>query len=621
MLFKPCLTKYGKILMNFIRIILIILILGYGCSSGKSSNHWGEPAQQMEGLPESVIEYFPLKKSEDMVSLSFFFDNETLSKDWIVIGSDPVITNNPAIEGSFSLCISQSLPKATKRGGVSLVLDLPEGDYSVSFYYRNSLDSENGDFFVFEIDGEKKAESTGFSDLWQKHTSVFRSNGEVSMSWYVIGGSGEPNEHLYNTAWIDCVSIVPDQVAKVDIIPRGPQLAVVDETTIEYKAVALRSDNSVKNDIDFDYELEFDGGSGTFNNGVFIGTSPGKVFVTAKTDTLSAVSEPITVLNSNHIEQTVVYNDTNYSGAEITGDGSPQVIRDDKIEITLPVYSSFKADAFFTVKGYNHYTGAEKYIFVRVKKGEYEYDTFLSDDFYQRIWLPYGAGIYNVEIYRCTVQAAAVDEEYDGDIFVYSWTNESDILYRFEIENTRNEDGKFLYPSGYIQSDSVEIYNLMQKESYYLGDDLLKRIVRLHDYTVAFLQYDMDSLTPAQRKKQDALSVLYYKTAVCEGYVSLYSALLRAAGIRTRAVAGTGYQGDSGQLHAWCNVEYNSNLYLVDATWDDPSPNGGNSGFVSRKYLMLETLTGDYGSHEPADERPGRYGSSQSDKFFDISVQ
>ncbi|MDA3900112.1 MAG: transglutaminase domain-containing protein [Spirochaetes bacterium] len=609
--------------VNYILFITLVFVL-IGCSSDDSGSSKVNPAVQLANLPESVIEYFPLKKSEEAL-LSCFFDSQQLPDGWSVLSGDPEILDYPAFEGDYSLRLATKPLLNGKISGVRYEADLSPGDYAISFYYRTDINPESGYSFIFEIDGEQIIKAADYSNLWKSRTIEFSSTGSVALSWYVQNSSNDSSIGFENSAWIDCVSLVANEAVGAGIVPSGPQRAVVNDTVIEYQAFALRADNSVISGQQFTYDLVSSGGDGAMDENRFTGTVPGKVAVRAQVEGLEVTSALIEVLDTDNKGDSFVYNDIEYGGAGETGLGSPVVKSDANIDIVQPQFKEFEADAFFTMHGSSSYTGNQKYLMVRIEKEGTVYDTFLSGEFNERIWLPFGKGDYDVTVYRCTVQASTVEEQYDGDILVYSWDSKDGLLYRFKVYNSRNETGAFLYPSGYIQSDSVDIYNLLQRESWYLRDEPLRQIVRLHDYVVAQLVYDMDSLTPARRKKQDALSVLATSSAVCEGYTSLYSALLRCAGFRTRAVAGYGYSSadSKGEAHAWCNVSYNGSWYLTDATWNDDPKYGDDSKFVLRNYLMLETLSGNNYDHEPLDERPSRNNIDGQiiEQKIDISVQ
>ncbi|MFZ4618708.1 MAG: transglutaminase domain-containing protein, partial [Rectinemataceae bacterium] len=182
-----------------------------------------------------------------------------------------------------------------------------------------------------------------------------------------------------------------------------------------------------------------------------------------------------------------------------------------------------------------------------------------------------------------------------------SWSFASPAAYTFHVNNTRNEDGITLYPSDEIQGDDYRIGNIARDLSYGLSNDADK-IKAVHDFVVTTLFYDTTSVdSPLQRKKQSALAALDNGTAVCEGYTSLATALLRNMGIHAKAIAGLG----DGGPHAWNNVLVDTTWLFLDTTWDDPYPLKGDPR-ISTKYYLLPSLTGIGGDHVPQDARPGR---------------
>ena len=129
----------------------------------------------------------------------------------------------------------------------------------------------------------------------------------------------------------------------------------------------------------------------------------------------------------------------------------------------------------------------------------------------------------------------------------------------------------------------------------------------LHDYVVLRLSYDtptslLKGEDLARRPSQEADAVFAAKTAVCEGYARLYTALGKAAGLDVAFV--TGYIRDAhrrpsadavsdeavkqaleGFLHAWNAVKLDGQWVLVDTTWDDPVSSDGKENY-STTYLF-----------------------------------
>jgi len=86
----------------------------------------------------------------------------------------------------------------------------------------------------------------------------------------------------------------------------------------------------------------------------------------------------------------------------------------------------------------------------------------------------------------------------------------------------------------------------------------------IYDYIVETVEYDNDHLIDISYKPQfTAYAALHDKTAVCQGYASLFYRLALEMGVDTRMI--------SSQLmnHAWNIAKLGDWYYNFDATWDD----------------------------------------------------
>ena len=103
-------------------------------------------------------------------------------------------------------------------------------------------------------------------------------------------------------------------------------------------------------------------------------------------------------------------------------------------------------------------------------------------------------------------------------------------------------------------------------------DDYEKAKV-LHDWIALNIEYDVESYFSGNYPPMDSTSVLKRRTAVCEGFSSLYQRFCELAGLRcfkiTGVAKGYGYSS-SGTLgpHAWNAVQIDNMCYLLDSTWD-----------------------------------------------------
>lgn len=84
----------------------------------------------------------------------------------------------------------------------------------------------------------------------------------------------------------------------------------------------------------------------------------------------------------------------------------------------------------------------------------------------------------------------------------------------------------------------------------YITDNVVYDYVNLKDdsYTLKFTAY----------------AALMNKTAVCQGYASLYYRMARECGLETRVITGKSF----GENHAWNIVKLYNKFYYLDSTWD-----------------------------------------------------
>ena len=125
--------------------------------------------------------------------------------------------------------------------------------------------------------------------------------------------------------------------------------------------------------------------------------------------------------------------------------------------------------------------------------------------------------------------------------------------------------------------------------------------------------------------KYTAYAALINKTAVCQGYASLFYRLALDAGVDTRVIS-----GEAGGPHAWNIVKLNGKYYNLDSTWD-----AGRSTYA---YFLKNTndfddhvRDNDYQSNEFIEEYPmwdesyteidcNKYGHNYSEPIYKWSV-
>ena len=151
-----------------------------------------------------------------------------------------------------------------------------------------------------------------------------------------------------------------------------------------------------------------------------------------------------------------------------------------------------------------------QFVIVRISGGTNSYEESYtyrgnpnsdSGELEMRIWLRWGKGSYTVKI--CDVAEArwnyqAVDgmTSTDGKITYYGDNILASYSYypsvTFTVNNTRDEDGTFLYPSSVVQSDDITVMN----KAADLTAGLTKtedKIKAIHDWIVTSKYYDQDS--------------------------------------------------------------------------------------------------------------------------------
>jgi transglutaminase/protease-like cytokinesis protein 3 len=98
-----------------------------------------------------------------------------------------------------------------------------------------------------------------------------------------------------------------------------------------------------------------------------------------------------------------------------------------------------------------------------------------------------------------------------------------------------------------------------------------QKVVNIYNFICnSDMDYDYVHLNDQNYKLQYAVyGALVNKTAVCQGFASLFYRLALEAGVDARLISGVGID-QNGQMkdHAWNIVELNGAYYCVDATWD-----------------------------------------------------
>ena len=183
------------------------------------------------------------------------------------------------------------------------------------------------------------------------------------------------------------------------------------------------------------------------------------------------------------------------------------------------------------------------------------------------------------------------------------------------------------YLSSLEQEEKVdeEVSNLLKSLDLSNKTDYQK-VKAIYDYICSNVTYDYDNLNDKSYSlKYTAYAALINKTAVCQGYASLFYRLALDAGVDTRVIS-----GEAGGPHAWNIVKLNGKYYNLDSTWD-----AGRSTYA---YFLKNTndfdnhvRDNDYQSNEFIEEYPmwdesyteidcNKYGHNYSEPIYKWSV-
>lgn len=444
----------------------------------------------------------------------------------------------------------------------------------LSFDFKS--DTYFSDFLKIIIDDKTyKVPHEGYGKTWQK-SSIELLPGQHKITWKLPKAAGSSSS-LLNVIYIDNISIVKDEVAFLEIYPKGLQETYTDGMGIKFKAVPMRADRSVIEGLSVSYSVS---GCGNIDkDGLFKPFGKGTCTVTATAGGKTATKSDIKVHGRDYLSDPVTIAGYTFTGLKGVSSGANLDTENIKFDYTqTPMSENFKADGFFVLQGN---TKERLYIIVEKEGTAYKANYFVrkEGDFYKRIWLRFGPGKYRVSI------AEAPDMKlhntgnslYEGDLIK---TGTCPIVKTLTVQNTNplpEEDAMCLMPSEVVQAESFYVSNIAHSILSGLPKDAPAgdKLRAIHDWELYNHYYDMVSVNHVdQRKRQDAEAVLKYHMGVCEGYANLYAALVRNAGIKAKVIC------DPVTLkHAWNHVSYNGQWYLVDVTWDDPIPSGAGDDY------------------------------------------
>lgn len=490
---------------------------------------------------------------------------------------------------------------------------------ALSFDYKCDIYSYS-DLEVY-VDGAESPvfSKRGVNQIWQK-ASINLTTGTHTVK-FQVPNSGYYYSEFTNAAYLDNITLAPNKTARVDIYPKGLQETYVNGNTIKFSAKALRSDGSVING----KTVSWSASSGTINaDGLFTpGNTSGTVTITATIDGKTASKTNVKVHGTDYLTDSVTINGHTFTGAITPGSGTVKTSANITLEDPTPSTQSFTADGFFVLKGHANNT----YVYVYITKApDYETEYIIPPgDFEQRIWLRFGEGEHKIYVAEATVTFADNYDGYEGAVRELTTATFSTPTFIANNQATlKNELGNnysdsecsLLMPSYIIQSDNFIVSNLFNAIMAELPANATtgQKLAAIHNWEIHNLYYDNLSANIKQkRKKQDAVSVIKYGTAVCEGYANLFAALSRHLGVLTA------YQSSFTMGHAWIECYYDGNWQLVDVTWDDPVSSADNNNTENSpisenyKYFLIDR-TGVNNDHKGNVTDYGRYADTS---YFD----
>lgn len=218
-------------------------------------------------------------------------------------------------------------------------------------------------------------------------------------------------------------------------------------------------------------------------------------------------------------------------------------------------------------------------------------------DFYQNIGKPAG--------WNGRVAEEYLIREYDFDYVRYANENpdlaaafgvDRKTLYQHYVSYGISE-GRKGYSTNEETNAKLQIYTLADTVTAGCVSDR-EKVKAVHDWLVKNVAYDYDNYVKRTIPSSSygiAGPILYGKS-VCQGYAESFAYFMDVLGIECEMVTGTANNGNGIWAgHAWNKVKLDGNWLYLDATWDDPLPDRGNSVYWYKYYLVTDpTFGGDY---------------------------
>ena len=560
------------------------------------------------------------------------------------------------VEGAGDIGLPGKIWKATFTMGCGtyyyqrLIIELLDGDKNVITSGNNADDvtieegeSASCSFFTVPKEISSNSGSLALNEMKFFSDKVFKANDVVAVMKAELGGAEVIRFNADGTF---------GGVMTNDFVS-GNEIAITSETAGSYYGVWAKNaavDNyevavctyeitpkGVQNVISGNtiaYNLKMSFMDGTVENAVkeFTTENIGKQTFTVEYGAINKAVE-VNVLSADYLTEPITYMGNTYKGIDSdTMSGSTENVNIDltvpgldtsnikataKLEVVYPDKNEFSADAFFPLKLKVNNPDTYQFMMITISNGtnteQYIYrGTGEDGEINTRIWLRWGAGEYTVKLYDYNASYLSWSfEDYDNE---KNKSEDGKVIYQgdntavanifndypavtFTVNNTRDEDGTWLYPSNVVQADDINIMNKAADITYGF-ETAYDKAKAIHDWIVLNHFYDNDSFGTPNRKRQDAVAVMEYGMAVCEGYANLACALIRNCGIEVKFII------SSSMNHGWNHVNVgtadNPDWRLLDCTWDDPT--GAPADFIRWDNCLVEDLYGGNGFHAATDQ-------------------
>ncbi len=140
--------------------------------------------------------------------------------------------------------------------------------------------------------------------------------------------------------------------------------------------------------------------------------------------------------------------------------------------------------------------------------------------------------------------------------FVYDTTVYYTIFYNIEYYTTKSQENEL----DEKVDEVIDSFNFNDSTTEKEKSD------KIYRYITKNIRYDYKNLyDDSYTLKQSAYAALINKTAVCQGYATLYYKMAKECGLKVRVITGESF----GENHAWNIVKIGGKYYYLDSTWDE----------------------------------------------------